>query len=105
MPIKRPGSLSASAIFSISIEEVLVASTAPGFNLRFDGLEQSLLALELLDDGLDHHVGAGDIETLGVGDQPHHGRLALRPGLKFAREQFLLCLAALFDLLLVQILQ
>ena len=45
---------------SISSEEVLVASTAPGFILRLDLGQHLLLDLEVLDDRLDDHVGARD---------------------------------------------
>ena len=49
-----------------------------GLELALERLEEVLLDLELLDDRLDHHVGAADALARRVGDQARHGRRALR---------------------------
>ena len=76
-----------------------------GLQLALDRLEEVLLGLQPLHDGLDHHVGAGDVGTAGIGEEARRGGVALRLGPELAGEQLLLRGDALGDLVGVHVLQ
>ena len=63
-----------------------------GLEPGLDALEQSLLDVELFDDGLDHDIGPADAIALGVGNEACFGGVTQRLGPELAGEQA--CLAA-----------
>ena len=76
-----------------------------GLDLAFQVLEQVLLDVEPLDDGLDDHVGAWNADAGGIGDETALGGVAQGLGLELAREQLALSLDAALDLLGGNVLQ
>ncbi len=105
MPIRRPGSASGSAMFSIMIEEVLVASTAPGLSLPSIDLNRFCLTSSFSTIASITTSARPMLLALGIGDQPGHGGGAQRLGLELAGEQLLLRGDALGDLLGIHVLQ